>query len=210
MSGLMDVFGSDDASGVNPETRISAPTIQSEPRAVNSPPEASSLVTPPPSATPRLSASRPPASAFGHDHSPELDAAVKAAARTADAARAAKAALDQSSSDLMADLNKRLEPLKAALNVAEKLRKESEIALLRVMEIEKVSKIPMDDRPEIKIKITPGGKKPITKTWLSDPEGVVVKTYGPGAPSVIWDAVPSKEAKTEVLIPPPYEDEPSI
>ena len=76
------------------------------------------------------------------------------------------------------------------------------------MKKEKITKIPMSDRPDIKVKTTPGKKKPITLTWLKDPEGIVVKTYGEAAPKTIWDGAPRTDPKTTVEVPDRYEDEP--
>lgn len=188
MSGLMDVFGGDAVTKTDPDRWVKAPAI-THTEGAEKPQET-------------------PGSFFGDDHAPELEKAIKEATKASDAARAAKAALDYEKGELTAKLDKKIAPLKEAWKTAETARKEAEEALLRVMQAEKVSKIPMDDRPEIKIKVTPGKKKPITRKWLADPEGVVVKTFGAKAPGVIWDAVPKSDGKTEVVVPPPYEDEP--
>lgn len=178
MSGLMDVF--DD----KPE-----------------PDKAPSTATTPTTSTPTPSF-------FGPDLPEQVANAVGQALKASDEARATKAALDAQKEEIAATLERKLAPLTKSYKDAQERLKEAEQVLLKVMQAEKISKIPLDDRPEIKIKVTPGRKLSVTRKWLADPEGVVVKTYGPSAPGVIWDAVPRSEERTEVVIPPPYEDEP--
>lgn len=146
---------------------------------------------------------------FGHGLGDDLRDAARSAADAADAESAAKAALDLRRGELQAKMDVELTWLKEAHKAAATTLHEAEGRLKTLMEVEKISRIPMDDRPDIRLKVVPGTKRDITKTWLSEPEGVVVKTYGPDAPKVIWDAVPRSDPRTDVIIPARYEDEPS-
>lgn len=161
-----------------------------------------------PASAPTAAPSRPTPSYYGPDLPEAVSSAVSQALKAADEARATKAALDAQKEEIKATLDRKLAPLNKSYKDAQERLKEAEGVLLKAMQAEKISKIPLEDRPEIKIKVTPGRKLSITRKWLADPEGIVVKTYGPSAPGVIWDAVPRSEERTEVVIPPPYEDEP--
>lgn len=163
---------------------------------------------PPPSHEPQPPKPEPRPRAFGHGLSDETVQAARAAAEAVDAETAARAALDARKDVLQAKLEQELADLSKAYNDAKIKRSEAEALLLKVMGVEKITRIPMDDRPDIQIKVTPGKKQNITKTWLDDPEGVVVKTYGPAAPDVIWNAVPKGKPKTDVIVPAKYDDEP--
>ena len=145
---------------------------------------------------------------FGSSLSEDVQKAARAAANAADAEATAKAALDVERGEIQAKVDQKLEPLNKALRDAREARKEAEDFLMKVMTAEKITKIPMDDRPEIKIKVTPGRKKPVTRKWLAEPEGVVVKTYGAAAPGIIWEAIPRTDPTTTVIVPARYEDEP--
>lgn len=175
-------------------------------------PKPSSLPsTPPPSveraATPS-EAPKPAGPIFGHGLSDDTRQAAQTAADAVDAEAATKAALDVKRDVLQAKMEQELLDLEKAYKDAKTRRIEAEAVLMKVMGIEKITKIPMDDRPDIQIKTIPGRKKNITKSWLDDPEGVVVKTYGAGAPDVIWGAVPKDPSRTEVIVPSKYDDEP--
>jgi hypothetical protein len=169
--------------------------------------------TPAPAPIPSCAPEAPPLPAptprvFGHDLSDETILAARAAAEAVDAEGAAKTALDARREVIKAKLEQELVELEAAHKNAKTRREEAEALLLKIMGVEKLNRIPMDDRPDIQIKITPGRKQNITKKWLDNPEGVVVKTYGPDAPDVIWNAAPKSDPTTDVIVPARYDDEP--
>lgn len=189
MTGLMDIF--DDES--NPENHPEMP--------VATPPWADSESV-------KKDVAPSTGAIYGSELPDEVRQAAQNAAQAADDVAEAKAALDYEKGIQRAKLDKLLDPLEKSLKAARDACTEASSHLMKVMKAEKITKIPMDDRPEISIKVTPGRKGSITLKWLSDPEGVVVKKYGPLAPKTIWDAVPRTQPKADVVIPPRYEDEP--
>jgi len=133
---------------------------------------------------------------------------AKAAADAHDAEKAVRAAYDNERGRLQQELDHQLATLGEQWQRAKTLRDEAVSALEVAMKAEKITKIPMTDRQDIKTKDIPGKRKQITLTWLKEPEGVVVKTYGMGAPQTIWNAVPKSASRTVIEIPDRYEDEP--
>lgn len=145
---------------------------------------------------------------------------ANAAAEAHDSATAASGALQQARSQLQKELDLKLASLVEQNDVAQNQRIEAIKALQSAMEEEKITKIPMSERPDITIKVTKGGKKRISKTWLVNPENVVVKSFeaalkgektfasGKEAAEGIWSQSPKNDDKTAVVISDRYDDEP--
>lgn len=133
---------------------------------------------------------------------------VKAAAAAHDAASEAKAAYDAERCRLQEKMDDSLSVLAEASKAAQELKRETCKALDAVMEAERITNIPMTDRPDVKVKVTKGRKGRITKKWLCDADGPVTKAYGADAGAKIWASVPNDKDKREVIIPDRYEDEP--
>ena len=142
------------------------------------------------------------------------------AAEAHDSYIAAKAAYDDKSDELRATAEGSLATLYKALRLAGEAEKEAVTALDRAMEKAGITNIPMTDRPDVKVKITKGGKSGITRKWLMDPEGVAIKTLDTAmkgeepkttateVAKKIWDSQPKSADKKKVIIPDRYEDEP--
>ncbi len=152
--------------------------------------------------------------------SEDLTARVKTAVEAHDVAKAAQASFDNERARLEQELEDKLGSEAAKWKVAREASKEALDALAVAMKKEKITQIPLTDRPDIKIKVTKGRKKSVTRTWLVDPKEIVVKSFdaalkgekpfanGVEAAKKIWAGVPSGESKSEVIIPSRYEDEP--
>ena len=154
----------------------------------------------------------------------DLDVDVATRAKTAaeahDAYTSAKATYDLERSQLQKEVDEKLAKLKEAMLAAKTAREEAVAALGAAMKKDKITTIPMTDRPDIRIKSGKGKKLGITKKWLVDPEHVAVKAYEEalaGEPSIktgkefatkIWDEQPKSEASETVVVPDAYEDEP--
>ena len=132
--------------------------------------------------------------------SPVAQAAEKAA-EAHDAAVAAHATYKAEADRLAAEVKNKLAALAELRDTTADALKESLATLLTTMDENDVTKIPMQDRPDIVVKVTPGRRKSITKKWL-------VETYGNEEAKKIWDAVPTSDPKREVVVPNRYEDEP--
>lgn len=149
-----------------------------------------------------------------------LRAKAQEAADAHDAASAAEAKFRSREAELQQGVDEALAPLLVALKLARERRTEAIKALDASMEGKNVTKIPMGDRPHIKVKITKGSKKSITKKWLVDAKGVAVKTLdtvlagesefktGEEVAAEIWKIVPIGKGKRSVVIPDRYDDEP--
>lgn len=165
-------------------------------------------------------AAKPPAEPVSGDLEVDVRDRARQAAKAHDALSAAKAAYDQRRSRLQKKMDEELESLKAQVVEARTREAEAREALHKAMAADKVTRIPMKDRPDIHVKKRKGAKKGITKGWLVDAEGVAVKSYNKalaGEPEFasgeefakkIWDSQPKSEDTSEVIIPDPYEDEP--
>lgn len=152
----------------------------------------------------------------------DVDIATRAtqAAQAHDAYAAAKAAYDVERSELQKEMDGKLAKLKETMVAAREAEAEARAALGAAMKKDKITTIPMTDRPNIKIKVKKGSKKGITRGWLVDPENVAVKAYEEalkGEPTIktgkefatkIWDSQPKSEDSETVTVPDAYEDEP--
>jgi hypothetical protein len=74
--------------------------------------------------------------------------------------------------------------------------------LQEAMEKAKINTISMPDRTPVKLKITPGRRKPVSKKLLTE-------VYGKPKAEDIWSETEKKGPdKTTLVIPEPFEDEP--
>jgi hypothetical protein len=145
---------------------------------------------------------------------------AKAAALAHDAFRAAKTAHDDERSKLQKETDTKLATLRQNMASAQEVASEATQALSVAMGKEKITAIPMTDRPDIKIKVKKGSKKGITRGWLVEPENIAVKAYeealageptfktGKDFAGKLWDSQPKSEDSQTVTIPDAYEDEP--
>ena len=165
----------------------------------------------------------------------DLDVDIATRAKTAaaahDAYAAAKAAYDMERDRLRDEAEEKLAKLKEAMVGAKVTRDEAVGSLGAAMKKDKITTIPMTDRPDIRIKPIKGSKKGITRKWLVDPENVVVKAYdaarrgqdsfeeddgsvfvvpksGKDFAVKVWNEQPKSEDTETVIVPDPYEDEP--
>ena len=128
---------------------------------------------------------------------------ASAAARAHDSAVAVKVAYDNELDRLQKEVSAKLGALQEQHTRAQEILRETIEGLETAMDAEQVSRIPMEDRPDIVLKTTPGRKKQVTKTWLID-------TYGSEEAKKIWDAVPKHPDKRKVVVPDRYQDEPDV
>ena len=126
---------------------------------------------------------------------------AQAAAVAHDDAASASARYSEAEARLRKQMEGELADLKANRATAFEKLSEALFDLLSNMDKADVTKIPMADRPDIVVKISPGRRKSITKKWL-------VEAYGNEEAKKIWDSVPTGDAKREVIVPDRYEDEP--
>jgi hypothetical protein len=152
--------------------------------------------------------------------SDDLARKAQAAAQAHDALAAAQAALDEEKDVIQKEMAPRLAPLIGAVAAARTARTETLTALGEAMEADKITTIPMTDRPDIKVKVSKGRKKSISKKWLTDAEGPPIKTFdqvlagdsgfktGREVAEEIWKVVPTGKDTQEVVVPDRYEDEP--
>lgn len=152
----------------------------------------------------------------------DLDIATcaKEAAHAHDAFAAAKAAYDMERSGLQEEVDRKLATLKKIMVEAGEARAEAVAALRSAMGRDKITTIPMTDRPDIRIRPIKGARKGITRKWLMDPDNLPIKAYeealdgnasiktGEEFASKVWESQPKSEDSESVVIPDPYEDEP--
>lgn len=74
--------------------------------------------------------------------------------------------------------------------------------LMSDMDSAGVSKIPVEGRDPVRIKTTAGRKRSITRKWL-------VEEFGEASGKNIWSKVPNGPGSRDLVIPPPYDDQPS-
>ena len=128
---------------------------------------------------------------------------AKAAAKAFDRLLAAKTLYDAAQERLQVEMSTRLRNERVALEAAQSEFEALKELLKAEMEHQGVTEIPLEDRRPVVIKLTPGKKRSITLTWLTD-------TLGKKPAQEIWEKVPCYDGKTEVVIPPPYKDEPTL
>ena len=133
---------------------------------------------------------------------PSLHDQAKAAAKTADELAVARVAYEGARARLTAEMEAKLKDSKLAYDQAQSDFDGQSQALQAAMEQAEISKIEMPDRPPIVIKTIPGKKKQITLTWLKD-------TLGKVPAEELWKRVPKSDDTTDIVIPPPYGDEPN-
>ena len=142
-----------------------------------------------------------------------IEAALEqASSPVAQAAQAACAAKDRATRAALLYKNRHEELKKqmdAALFELRSEMEESQLALetasqelLGLMDVEKLDEVNVTDRGPIRVNVTKGSKKSITKGFLLEELG---KQQGES----LWKKVPRNPDKRRLVIPDPYEDEPS-
>ena len=140
------------------------------------------------------------------DAAPKADTPLESQARAAavayDATLAKEAQYKIERDYLMAEVEKQLADLKRGYDEAREVSNATRDALFKAMDEAGVNRVEMADRKDIEIKVTPGGKKGITKKWLTE-------EFGKQQANSIWGKVPKKPDSRNLVIPPRFEDEPT-
>lgn len=144
---------------------------------------------------------------FDDDLPPPVDAIEVAARKLAevhDRLRAKTAERDSRKHKLLEEVEQKLVSLNEEIDDVYAAYKLHRTLLRTEMEKAKLNEIPMRDRPPIYIKTIKGAKKSITKTFLCSNEGL-----GKQAGEALWKRVPRNNDRQELVVPDPYDDQPS-
>lgn len=142
-----------------------------------------------------------PAPSPGAHLPPGLVMQADVAARAHDAALVAQRRYDAARERALAEIEARLEPLKAEADTATSHADDLEKALQAAMEVSQVGEIPLPGRGQIYIKTIAGKKKSVTKGFLE-------KALGDKKAEEVWKQVPTTPEQRVLVIPPRFEDEP--
>ncbi len=105
--------------------------------------------------------------------------------------------------EMLAEVDRKLDALKTASDLARKLVAENAKQLHEAMEASDVVELPIIGRAPVHIKLIKGKAKSITKTWLISPKGM-----GPQAGEALWKRRPTSDDRKELVIPAKPEVEP--
>lgn len=126
----------------------------------------------------------------------DLGSLALEATRAADVATQARWAYQRKLDELMVEVNAQVDDLRAEAEQANTVRKQLSDQLLEEMTKRAVDAIPLPDRPPLRIKVTAGSRKSVTKKLL---EQVLDKSSA----LKVWNAVERNPDVREVVIPPP-------
>lgn len=133
-----------------------------------------------------------------------LEISARKLAEVHDRLRAKTAERDARKHKLLEEVKQKLSSLNEEIDDVYAAYKLHRAVLRTEMEKAKLNEIPMRDRPPIYIKTVRGSKKSITKTFLCSSEGL-----GKQAGEALWKRVPRNEDRQELVVPEPYDDQPS-
>ena len=147
---------------------------------------------------------------FGGDISPKetvetepLGEQAAAAAAAYDETRAHKAQYEHQRNELLEEIDRKLDGLKTAWQDARERSNGLLADLKTAMEDSDTLSISMSDRKSVHIKTIAGRKKTISLKWMKE-------TLGIQHANDIWRKVGKTPDKKELIIPPRFEDEPSV
>ncbi len=134
----------------------------------------------------------------------DLRSKAKEVADLHDAAAAKSQSYAASRQERIAVIDAELAHLHAEADEAAVKLDEARADLQKAMEEAGVNTISMPDRTPVKLKISPGRRKPISKKLLAE-------VYGKEKAQTVWEETEIKGPdKTTLVIPDPFEDEPDI
>ena len=144
------------------------------------------------------------AATVGAQDDTPFDLAGKASSVAEAADRAAEASLRYKArrEELLRGIESQLAPLKSSLDQTSKSYDTAKQELMDQMNAAGLTKLPMLGRDPIRIRTSKGRKKSITKKWLTS-------EFGTQTGDSIWDRVPTGPDSRDLVVPSPYDDQPS-
>lgn len=136
------------------------------------------------------------------DGNDDLSRSAQAVAEAFDESEQKKRIYEMHRDRLMEAVELELETFKTDWKKSKEISDALCLELIEKMESADIDKIPMADRKPIRLKITVGRKRQITKKWL-------IESYGKQKADSIWEKVPNYPDKKEIIVPTRFDDEPN-